>query len=109
LKYKLVHKIISLVTVLILLTPFAVQSIHGINSEVHPFCDSKDLKHLHHNDADCSVYHLNIQQVFLLDSDNFSLEKIAEISEEKCTKYYREYYFLSAHKSPRAPPYFNVF
>ncbi|MCB0473957.1 MAG: hypothetical protein KDC56_12930, partial [Flavobacteriaceae bacterium] len=56
------RKSFSILLTAVLLLPFAIQSIHAYNHHESNICNAKEVKHIHLQKPDCSVYHQNINQ-----------------------------------------------
>ena len=101
-------KVFSILCVAILLFPFAVQTAHALNGHTHKICTAKDIKHLHKKGIDCRVYHLNIQQQFVVFFTDVTIE-ITPVFEHAPSCFYKQevsnYYSFNAS---RAPPYIVI-
>ena len=63
------HKIFSVLTIVVLLLPIGLQFVHALENHEHRICDSKELQHIHKQELDCSIYHVK------LSSEGFDLKK----------------------------------
>lgn len=55
------HKIISILTVALLLLPVGLQLAHTLEHHEHKVCDSEELQHIHKQELDCSIYHVKLR------------------------------------------------
>ena len=58
---KILHKIISIWTVILLLLPIGLQFVHTIENHEHLVCHSENIQHLHELKLDCSYSHLKLK------------------------------------------------
>jgi len=56
----ILHKILSIATIVILLLPIGLQLAHTLEYHEHTICNSEDVQHIHKQELDCSIYHLKI-------------------------------------------------
>jgi len=61
LKKKTLHKIFSIVTVVLLALPVGLQLVHTLENHEHKICDSKDLQHIHKQELNCNIYHVKLR------------------------------------------------
>lgn len=106
--YKPLHNFFSIVLTVIMILPFAVQTVHALQVHTHEICNTKKIKHIHKQKVDCSVYHLNIEQPSVDLLSNFNL-KLRSFFNRNATYLYQNQYLVNLQsKSSRAPPYFIV-
>ena len=107
-KKNYLHRIFAFTLVLIVLFPFTVQAVHAIDYHEHKICTAKDVKHIHQQDIDCSIFH---QQI---DNNSFDLstdfeEYYPQLIDCNCDVYKQPVYTGNNDtNSSRAPPYFII-
>ena len=105
---KILHKAVAIFLALIVILPFAIQTVHALQDHEHLVCNAKEVKHFHDQHTNCSVYHFTIEQNSIDFVSNYDLEinNVSNINPAfYCLKDYHDTYQL---KSSRAPPYFIV-
>jgi hypothetical protein len=108
LKNNYLDRIFLFTLVLIVLFPFAAQAAHAMGNHEHKICTAKDVKHIHQQDIDCSIFH---QQI---DTNSFDLSSDFEtyypqLFDRNFDVYQRAIYSRNnLTKSSRAPPYFII-
>jgi len=108
LKKNYLNKIFPLIFVLIVLFPFTIQAVHAINNHEHKICSAKDVKHIHQQDLDCSIFHQQIDNNSFDLSSDFE-EFYALLIDRNFDDYKQSNYSLNdSTKSSRAPPYFII-
>lgn len=55
------HKIFSVLVVLLLMLPVGLQLLHTLEDHEHTVCDSEDTQHIHKQELDCSIYHVKLR------------------------------------------------
>lgn len=107
-KNKILHSVFSVFVSVIIILPFAIQTLHAIEGHEHQVCDAKNVKHFHQQEVDCNIYHQIIEQ----NSIDFSIE--FNLDTPSFFNYRFAYFYQSLHgiflqlKPSRAPPYFIV-
>ncbi len=92
----------------IIVLPFAIQTAHALHGHTYEVCNTKDVKHFHQHQYDCSNYHQIIKQNSIDFSSKVNLE-ISTIFKHYTIPFYQSKYSISLQsKSSRAPPYFIV-
>jgi len=108
LKKNYLHRIFAFTLVLIVLFPFTVQAIHAIDNHEHQVCTAKDVKHIHQQEVDCSIFHQQIDNNSFDLSTNFEAFD-PQISHHDFDVYKDTNYVCNNYtKSSRAPPYFII-
>lgn len=67
----ILHKIISIFTVILLLLPIGVQLFHTLENHEHKVCNSKEVQHIHEKELDCSFCHLQLKESSILEFYSF--------------------------------------
>ncbi len=101
------HRIFAILFALVVLFPSTVQVIHALENHEHVTCTAKDVKHIHQQNDDCSIFHTVVDNNVLL-VDNFSDTIIVNIYFEpfSTTTQLNSLGFFKL-KSSRAPPIFS--
>ena len=107
-KNNYLHTVFAITLTLIVLFPFTIQALHAINKHEHQICTAKDVKHIHQQDLDCSIFH---QQI-----DNNSFDLSTDINIHDPIVLSSKFYTYKqpnckenlSSKSSRAPPYFII-
>jgi hypothetical protein len=108
LKKNYLHRIFALTLVLIVLFPFTIQAVHAIENHEHQICTAKDVKHIHQQDIDCSIFHQQIDNNSFDLSTNFEAYYPQLIACE-FDAYKEPYYTGNTNtKSSRGPPCFII-
>jgi len=108
LKNNYLYRIFAFTLVLIVLFPFTVQAIHALDNHEHQICTAKDVKHIHQQNIDCSIFH---QQI---DNNSFDLstdfETYYPVLIDCNFDTYKQLNYTGNYdtKSSRAPPYFII-
>jgi len=55
------HKIISVLVVILLMLPVGLQLLHTLEHHEHTVCDSENEQHIHKQELDCSIYHVQLR------------------------------------------------
>ena len=101
---KALHNIYALLLTVIVILPFAIQTVHVLKDHEHKVCTAKEVKHFHDQGADCSFYHLTIEQNSIDLSINYDLEINNVINLNPTFYYFKNYQNQNQFKSSRAPP-----
>ena len=102
------HRILAFTLALIVLFPFTVQAVHALDNHEHQICTAKNVKHIHQENLDCSIFHLQI------DNNSFDLFTDIEayfpqlIVHDFDVQERTKYKVNNFSKSSRAPPYFII-
>lgn len=72
----ILHKIISIWTVLILLFPVGLQFVHALEDHEHIVCSSKIDQHIHNQNIDCSFSHVQLDNNTLFYTLNYEVTAI---------------------------------
>ncbi len=105
-KKNILHKIISIWTVVLLLLPIGIQFVHSLENHEHFVCTSKEVSHIHAQQIDCSFCHIILETNTVFNDNQFTfysptiINSIPVYFEKENT----EVPFF--HKSSRAPPKF---
>lgn len=107
-KKNILHKAISLWTVVLLLLPIGVQFFHTLENHEHTVCDSKEVSHIHAQEIDCSFCHVQLDTNTVFDSNCIAfyspvINNSIPVSFEKQNTEIHLFY-----KSSRGPPKFIV-
>ena len=105
---KILHKVIAVFLALIVIFPFAIQTVHALQDHEHLVCNAKDVKHFHDQDTNCSVYHFTIEQNSTDLVSNYKLEINNVFNISPTFYYFKNYQNQHQYKSSRAPPGFIV-
>lgn len=102
----ILHKIISIWTVVILLLPIGVQFVHTLENHEHIVCNSKEVSHIHEQKIDCSFCHVLLENntVFNLNTVNLHNYSTIDITPIYVVNKHIEVYLF--FNSSRAPPKF---
>jgi len=84
-----------------------IQATHALEKHEHKVCNAKDVKHIHQEEVDCSVFHTTIDNNALLLSDTINSLKKENYFECFSITQQLNSFDLFTLKSPRAPPYFS--
>jgi hypothetical protein len=102
------HRIFALLLLLIIIVPSIIQTVHAFENHEHTVCTATDVKHIHSQDIDCSVFHFQIQQYSFDFSTNYEFVNFL-VTIQKFNNYTpSEYHTYLISKSSRGPPYFIV-
>lgn len=107
-KNNYLNRIFALTLVLIVLFPFTIQAVHALDNHEHQICTAKNVKHIHQQDIDCSIFH---QQI---DNNSFDLstdfeEYIPQLNYRSFDVYKDTHYSGNNYTKPsRAPPCFII-
>ena len=75
-KKTILHKIISIWTVVLLLCPIGVQFFHALENHEHFVCKSKETTHIHSQQIDCSFCHVLLKNTTVFNNNHFTLHKL---------------------------------
>lgn len=102
------HSFFSTFIALMVLLPFAIQTLHAFEGHVHNYCSAENEKHYHKKEIDCKFYHLKITYNSYDFDSNFSL--FNQLYNYQWTNFYSQtyYYLFQSLNSSRAPPNFIV-
>ncbi len=107
-KNKIVYSLFSVLISLIIVLPFAIQTLHALEGHEHLVCTAENEHHFHQQEVNCSIYHQIIEQNAIAFSVKFEL-KPPQSFKQNCTYFYQNKYTSSIQfKTSRAPPYFIV-
>lgn len=104
----IIHKIISIFTVVLLLLPIGVQLVHTLENHEHKVCNSKEVQHIHEKELDCSFCHLQLKKSSFLELYSFDEIILKQIEStllsvtKRKTETYQKFTFS------RGPPTFIV-
>ena len=107
-KNKNLHNAVAILFTLIVILPFAIQTVRVLQDHEHNVCTAKEVKHFHDQDADCSFYHLTIEQNSIDLVVNYDFEINTFINLNPTFYHFKNYLNQNQLKSSRAPPYFIV-
>lgn len=107
-KNKILHNAIAILLAVIVILPFAIQIVRVLQDHEHKVCVTKEVKHFHDQDADCSFYHLTIEQNSIDLVVNYDLEINTFINLNPTFYHFKDYQNQNRLKSSRAPPSFIV-
>ncbi len=107
-KNKILHNVVAIFLALIVILPFAIQTVHVLQDHEHKVCTAKEVKHFHDQGVDCSFYHLTIEQNSIDLVINYDLEINNAINLNPTFYCVKDYQIQNQLKSSRAPPYFIV-
>lgn len=105
-KNNYLHRIFAFLVALIVLFPFTVEALHALENHEHEICTAKNVKHIHQQDVDCSVCHLQNQQNSFNFSSTFDLYNPKILITAFDTYQQANSTLNTSLKSSRAPPYF---
>jgi len=106
LKKNILHKIISVWTVVLLLLPIGIQFVHSLENHEHFICTSKEVSHIHEQQIDCSFCHIILETntVFNSNKPELNLPTNIYITPSHVEKQHVEMPLF--FKSSRGPPLF---
>lgn len=107
-KNKILHNTIAFFLVVIVILPFAIQTVHALHNHEHLVCIAKEVKHFHNQDTNCSIYHFTIEQNSIDFVPYYDLEINTVINLNSTFYYFKNYQNQNQFKSSRAPPGFIV-
>lgn len=107
-KNNYLHKFFAFTLVLIVLIPITVQAVHALDNHKHQICTAIDVKHIHQQDIDCSIFHQQIDNNSFDLSTNFEAYDPQLIACEFDAYKEPNYTSDSNTKSSRGPPYFII-
>ena len=100
------RKFFSILLTAVFLLPFGIQSLHAFKHHVSNSCTAKEVKHIHVQKPDCSVYHQNINQNIIDFHTEYSLVRPL-FDDLILTSFYKgKFNLVIKLKSPRAPPFY---
>ena len=105
-KKNILHKIISVWTVVLLLLPIGIQFVHSLENHKHFVCTSKEISHIHEQQIDCSLCQIVLETNTVFNDNNIVfysptiINSIPVYFENENTEIHLFY------KSSRAPPKF---
>ncbi len=101
------HRVFAILFALIVLFPSTVQVLHALENHEHVTCTAKNVKHIHQQNDDCSIFHTTVNNGALL-IDNFEEAIVVPIYFERIitTTQVNSLGFFKL-KSSRAPPIFS--
>lgn len=107
-KSKILHKVFAIFSALIVILPFAIQTVHVLQDHEHKVCTAKEVKHFHDQGTDCGIYHLRIEQnsIDIVINYNFAINTVINLN--PTFYYFKNYQSQNQFKSSRAPPGFIV-
>lgn len=99
------HRIISIWTVIILLFPIGLQFAHALENHEHIVCSSTTDQHIHNQTIDCSVNHLQLDNSTLFYVLNYDVI-VPSISIDLPLYYANENHNIHLYyTSTRGPPF----
>ena len=107
-KNKILHNVFAIFLALIVILPFAIQTVHGLQNHEHKVCTDKEVKHFHDQSTDCSIYHLTIEQNSIDLFVKYNVEINSAINLNPTFYHFKDYQKQNRLKSSRAPPGFIV-
>ena len=102
------HRIFALLLLLVIVVPITIQTVHAFEKHEHTVCSAKDIKHIHNQDIDCSVFHFQLQQDIFEFSTDYEFVNFQSVTQSFDNYTPLEYHTYLISKSSRAPPYFIV-
>ena len=107
-KNKILHSVFSIFVSIVIILPFAIQTLHALEGHEHRVCNAKDVKHFHQQEVNCSIYHQIIEQNSIDFLTEFNLE-IPLFFSDNPVSFYQSLHGIDLQLKPsRAPPYFIV-
>ncbi len=101
------HRVFAILFAFIVLFPSTVQVIHALENHEHVTCTAKNVKHIHQQNDDCSIFHTTVNNNALL-VENFEEAIIVPIYFENVIASTRiSSLGVIKLKSSRAPPIFS--
>jgi hypothetical protein len=88
--------------------PITVQTVHALEKHEHTVCTATDIKHIHNQDIDCSIFHFQLQQDTFDFSTNYTFVNFQVITQKVDTYTPSSYHTYLISKSSRGPPHFIV-
>ena len=67
----ILHKIISVWTVVLLLFPIGIQFAHSLENHEHFVCNSKENSHIHAQQIDCRFCHIILETNTVFNNNHF--------------------------------------
>lgn len=107
-KNKILHNVVATIFALIVILPFAIQTVHALHNHEHLVCTAKVVKHFHDQDADCSFFHMSIKRNLINFVSDFELPIHIVFNLNPTFYYFKGYQNQNKLKSSRAPPSFIV-
>ena len=107
-KNNFLHRIFALTLVLIVLFPFTIQAVHALDNHEHQICTAKNVKHIHQQDIDCSMFHQQIDNNYIDLSTNFEAYTPQLFDYDFDASKQLNYTGNKDTKSSRAPPCFII-
>ncbi len=107
-KTALIHRVLSILLLIITVAPITVQAAHAFEKHDHKVCQAVDVQHIHQQDIDCTFFHFQIQQDSVDFYASYECINFQYPSENFNTYLSSKYHIYLISKSSRAPPYFIV-
>ena len=85
--------------------PASIQLVHVFEQHEHTICTSKVENHIHENDFECELCHLQAKTFAILTTEIFSLSE-NKINFKKATNYQFLFKYQQLSYSLRGPPFF---
>ena len=107
LKKKFIHSILSTIVTIVVLLPFALQTLHAFEGHEHNYCTAKNEKHFHKKEVDCHFYHLKITNNSYDINNDFTI--VGPQLYFQVFDFYNQTYFYTTQNSKysRGPPSFS--
>ena len=102
------HRIFALLLLLVIVVPITIQTVHAFEKHEHTVCTATDIKHIHNQDIDCSVFHFQIQQDVFDFSTGYELVNFIIVTQKFNNYSPSKYHTYLISKSSRGPPCFIV-
>lgn len=105
-KQHIIFRSLSLLLIVLVLTPSVVKLEHAFNHShhKHEVCLGEPQAHLHTLDVDCEFHKFQLNTVFSLPENNFELLEIQDNHQVINSQYFFISEFQSLHFSLRGPP-----
>lgn len=107
-KTSVIHRVFSTLIALVVLLPFALQTLHAVENHEHNYCTAENEKHFHKEEIDCHFNHLTITYNWFDLNNDFTIIRTQTFFQlfDSYTQTY--HYSYQSSKSSRAPPHFIV-
>ena len=88
--------------------PSIIQLTHALENHKHTICISKEVKHIHEKDLDCSLLHRQLQTLSIDFTSNYDVIPQQYYSTTFTQTAQVKVVQIISKKSPRGPPFFIV-
>lgn len=99
-----IHRVISLVAVLIVVLPMSIQFAHALENHNHEVCNENSIQHFHSLDNECEFDHFVFKTNTNLSHTDFQLAELLYIDSPINTKSTNHHSTLLSTRLYRGPP-----